>query len=193
MIHTSSGRDSIDLVETDDESSLASLQEQIYPDEVKRIQQQRLEAIRTATHQNNNIANNSNFIENQNPNIVTHLNVTCDGCFISPIRGDRYKCLFCSNIDFCQLCKYESKVNHPSNHVYNHPLLCIKDSRDYPQSMYMQNRSQIHHTQSKCNSCLRYPIIGIRYECACGITLCEKCEFIGIHDHSHRRMKIAFP
>jgi Ca-activated chloride channel family protein len=129
----------------------------------------------------------------QNSNTNIHSNVTCDGCEMSPIKGDRYKCLFCPDVDFCQSCKSTSRTNHDPNHLYDHPLLCIKDSTEYPQSIYIHNRSKICHSNSQCNSCFMYPIIGIRYNCSCGINLCEKCEFVGLHDQNHQRTKIATP
>ncbi|CAF1450416.1 unnamed protein product [Rotaria sp. Silwood1] len=129
----------------------------------------------------------------QNSNMTVHENITCDGCDMSPIRGDRYKCLFCPDIDFCQSCHSASRANNDPNHLDNHPLLCIKDSKEYIESLYIHNRSKIIHTNIQCNSCFMQPIIGIRYQCICGINLCEKCEFMGLHDKSHYRTKIATP
>jgi hypothetical protein len=63
--------------------------------------------------------------QKQNSNVSIHEKVTCDGCDMSPIKGDRYKCLFCSDVDFCQICKSTSRTKHEKNHSYNHPLLCI--------------------------------------------------------------------
>ncbi|CAF4229667.1 unnamed protein product, partial [Rotaria sp. Silwood2] len=142
---------------------------------------------------NDNIQQNSNnkVMNNQNSNTNIHSHITCDGCEMSPIKGDRYKCLFCPDVDFCQSCKSISRTNHDSNHQYNHPLLCIKDSSEYPKALYLSNRGKINHKKSQCNSCFMKPIIGIRYKCACGINLCEKCEFMGLHDTDHRRTKIA--
>ncbi|CAF4068868.1 unnamed protein product, partial [Rotaria sordida] len=84
---------------------------------------------------------NNRVTNNQNLNTNIPLYVACDGCDMSPIKGDRYKCLFCPDIDFCQLCKSISRTNHNSTHQYNHPLLCIKYSSEYPKSVYISNRS----------------------------------------------------
>ncbi|CAF2967398.1 unnamed protein product [Rotaria sp. Silwood2] len=126
-------------------------------------------------------------------NTNVHENVTYDGCDMSPIKGDRYKCLFCPDIDFCQSCHSASRSYNDPNHLYNHPLLCIKDSNEYIEALYIQNRSKIIHTNIQCNSCFMQPIIGIRYQCICGINLCEKCEFVGLHDKNHHRTKITTP
>ncbi|CAF0910601.1 unnamed protein product [Adineta steineri] len=121
---------------------------------------------------------------------IQHLNVTCDGCFTTPIIGDRYKCLFCPNIDFCQNCKSLTNLQHDSNH----PLLCMHDSTLFASSIFLQNISEISHTNAQCTSCTMLPIIGIRYYCVtCKINLCEKCEFLGLHDISHQRLKIIYP
>ncbi|CAF2837174.1 unnamed protein product [Rotaria sp. Silwood2] len=116
------------------------------------------------------VENKMKNVEQSNMNI--HLNVTCDGCEMSPIKGDRYKCLFCSNVDFCQFCQSTSKANREPNHFYDHPLLCIKDSRAYPQSSYLLSSNNVEHQNVQCNSCLMKPIRGIRYHCSCGIDLC---------------------
>jgi len=121
---------------------------------------------------------------------IQHINVTCDGCMKSPIVGNRYKCLFCPNVDFCQNCHLSMNHLHDSNH----PLLCIRDSNLYASSIYIQNTSEILHLNNQCASCSVSPIVGIRYQCiACKINLCEKCDFLGLHDASHQRIKIIRP
>ena len=133
----------------------------------------------------------TNPASSNNTNI--HQNITCDGCEMSPIRGDRYKCLFCPDVDFCQTCHSTSQTNHDPNHLSNHPLLCIKNSTDYPHASLLQNRSDLIHKGIKCNTCSMSPIVGICYKCSCGIHLCEKCEFIGLHDQGHPRTKKSIP
>lgn len=36
---------------------------------------------------------------------VTHFNITCSGCQMSPIIGTRYKCQTCANMNYCERCK----------------------------------------------------------------------------------------
>ncbi|CAF0763691.1 unnamed protein product [Rotaria sordida] len=121
---------------------------------------------------------------------MQHINITCDGCSMSPIVGDRYKCIFCPNVDFCQNC--QSSTNH--QHDLKHPLICIRDSSLYASSIYLQNISELIHLNIRCASCFVSPIVGVRYQCmTCKINLCEKCEFLGLHDILHERLKIIRP
>jgi hypothetical protein len=77
----------------------------------------------------------------QNANIHIHPDVICNGCGMTPIKGDRYICLRCPHVNFCQLCKSTSKTNYDSNHSSNHILLCIKDSSEYPKSFNLNKTS----------------------------------------------------
>ncbi|XP_042876756.1 E3 ubiquitin-protein ligase HERC2-like isoform X6 [Penaeus japonicus] len=45
-----------------------------------------------------------------------HMNVTCDGCGVSPITGARLKCKVCDNFDYCEEC-YQTKRSH--RHLFN--------------------------------------------------------------------------
>ena len=51
---------------------------------------------------------------------VIHANLTCDGCKMYPIVGNRYKCTICENFDYCDLC--EEKFAE----IHNHPFLKIR-------------------------------------------------------------------
>ncbi|CAF1049768.1 unnamed protein product [Adineta steineri] len=190
MHHASSGRYNFGFAEVNSQNPLVSFPRQISGDRVKILHQQTHDAIKIASEWDNDKSRNRN---EQNLNPIIHLNVTCDRCSMSPIEGDRYKCLFCPDIDFCQSCKSVNKTNTNFNHLSNHPLLCIKNSNEYSQSVYVLNRNQLCHEKIQCNLCFTKPIIGIRYECSCGINLCEKCEFIGLHDQNHHRTKITTP
>ena len=41
--------------------------------------------------------------------IEIHQNIMCDGCKIMPIRGRRYKCKECEDLDYCQDCYIKNK------------------------------------------------------------------------------------
>ncbi|UJR16631.1 hypothetical protein I4U23_003531 [Adineta vaga] len=176
MMHASSGRNNFSLLNSNDKNKPSIFPQQPPNNPTTKVQQLAQDAIRKA-----------NALNTTNERI--HVSVNCDACNISPIKGDRYKCVFCPNIDFCQSCHSNKRTNHPSHH----PLLCINDSNEFLQSIHIMNRSQLYHTNIQCNLCLMNPIIGVRYKCFCGINLCEKCEFIGMHDQSHSRMKIILP
>ncbi|CAF0778719.1 unnamed protein product [Adineta ricciae] len=130
------------------------------------------------------------LITSKNHSSIQHLNITCDGCSKTPIVGDRYKCLFCPNVDICDNC--HSSANH--QHDSTHPFICIRDSTLYASSIYTQNMSQLVHMNVQCASCSVSPITGIRYHCVqCQINVCEKCEFLGLHNMMHQRLKIIYP
>lgn len=46
-----------------------------------------------------------------------HRGIHCDSCGESPIKGARWRCLNCPNLDFCSTC--EATVHHPKTHVFS--------------------------------------------------------------------------
>jgi next to BRCA1 gene 1 protein len=62
------------------------------------------------------------------PVVITHTGVSCSGCHMIPIIGDRYKCTICENYDLCTKCEEAGKLtgNHQSNHpMAKHKLVLI--------------------------------------------------------------------
>jgi len=54
-----------------------------------------------------------------------HLNVSCDGCKQTPIKGIRFKCNNCDNFDFCEECVKTKKDLHGKDHTFttiNNPV-----------------------------------------------------------------------
>ena len=51
---------------------------------------------------------------------VIHSNITCDGCKMFPLIGNRYKCTICNDFDYCELC--EEKFSD----IHKHPFLKIR-------------------------------------------------------------------
>ena len=49
-----------------------------------------------------------------------HPNVSCSKCGVNPIKGNRYLCALCNNINFCDKCEEEVGFAH------NHPLYKFK-------------------------------------------------------------------
>jgi len=186
MLHSSSGRRNFDVVKLENNYPSVASQNKIPRASADIIQKRTNEAIKAAIESNLEMIDKKKEIQS----FIQHINITCDGCFKSPIIGDRYKCMFCPNIDFCQDCKSLTTNQHDSNH----PLICIRDSRLYTSSIYVQNISEYIHLNTHCVYCSVSPIIGIRYQCIpCGMNLCEKCEFLCLHDISHKRLKIILP
>lgn len=61
-------------------------------------------------------------------NTVVHQGYVCDGCGVSPIVGDCYKCSVCKDFDFCSKC--EATVPHP------HPFLKLKHPSQRPHALF---------------------------------------------------------
>lgn len=58
----------------------------------------------------------ANSGESQSPSQAgMHHGVTCDGCELHPIVGNRYKCVVCPDFDLCESC--ERKSLHPADHA----------------------------------------------------------------------------
>jgi len=57
---------------------------------------------------------------------VIHSKVSCDGCKMSPIIGNRYKCTICENFDYCESCEEKNSENH------KHPFLKIRKPESAP-------------------------------------------------------------
>jgi len=59
------------------------------------------------------VMNSSVYSKNES----VHTNVTCDGCGVYPIVGDRYKCTVCYNFDLCDSCEANKGESH------GHPMI----------------------------------------------------------------------
>ena len=49
-----------------------------------------------------------------------HPSVTCSNCGMTPIVGNRYSCVYCSNVNYCEACEQENGLSH------GHPLYQFK-------------------------------------------------------------------
>lgn len=54
------------------------------------------------------VMNSSVYSKNES----VHKNVTCDGCGVFPIVGDRYKCTVCHDYDLCDSCEANNGESH---------------------------------------------------------------------------------
>jgi hypothetical protein len=71
---------------------------------------------------------------------VIHVGVKCNGCGMPSIGGVRYKCLHCSDFDYCHVCEATlehdrthlfAKIRIPFPHAFNgHPRMCERPILD---------------------------------------------------------------
>ena len=113
-----------------------------------------------------------------------HYKVICDGCKVTPLRGNRYKCKQCKDFDFCEDCYKKNKESHGHDfHIIAHPA--CRNRLGHPNKKYCQRG--IVHSKVMCDGCRMLPITGWRYKCSIcdDYNLCENCEerIGGKHDH----------
>ena len=131
---------------------------------------------------------NGTFVDPFNPP-SSHAGIVCNGCNAQPIQGVRYKCMMCPDFDLCEECIKPAVRRHDAAHLF----LRIDKPTDGVNYPMVANRSALRH-EARCGFCAVQPIVGFRYQCAlCMVDLCEACEFKGVHDSTHPRMKIAMP
>ena len=113
-----------------------------------------------------------------------HYHVICDGCKVTPLRGNRYKCKQCKDFDFCEDCYKKNKESHGHDfRVIAHPA--CRNRLGHPNKKYIQRG--IVHSKVMCDGCGMLPLVGWRYKCVIcdDYNLCENCEerIGGKHDH----------
>jgi len=125
-------------------------------------------------------------------NTTVHQGVNCDNCR-GPVVGNRFKCLICTNVDFCEGCEAKQTTNAPG-HEDIHPLIKVRETEPYKQWPMLMNRDAWVHKGFACGLCRVSPIVGVRYMCSqCGLHICEACEARGTHDTRHSRLKFSVP
>ena len=118
------------------------------------------------------------------PKLEIHYNIICDGCKVTPLRGNRYKCKTCKDFDFCEECYKKNKESHGHDFiVIEHPR--CRNRLGHPNKKYIQRGTV--HSKIMCDGCGMLPISGWRYKCSVcdDYNLCENCEerIGGKHDH----------
>ncbi|KAJ8047379.1 NLR family CARD domain-containing protein 4 [Holothuria leucospilota] len=94
---------------------------------------------------------------------------SCDRCGEKHIKGDRFRCKSCTNVNLCRMCKENG------NHGY-HEFQKIE-------------RNKYTHDFINCNECGEHNINGVRYRCKTCVfyNLCSWCKNKGIHsEHDFR-------
>ena len=120
-----------------------------------------------------------------------HYNVICDGCKITPLRGNRYKCKVCKDFDFCENCYKKDKESHGhAFQVIAHPR--CRNRLGHPNKQYIQRG--IIHSKVMCDGCGMLPISGWRYKCTIcdDYNLCENCEERIGRKHDHPFIKLIY-
>ena len=120
-----------------------------------------------------------------------HFNVSCDGCKMNPIRGNRYKCKKCLNFDFCQNCYEKDKENH------GHEFTKIEKPKNTKRMGHKKKDycgRGIVHRGVRCEGCGLEPLVGWRFKCSIcdDYNLCENCEESIGCKHSHPLIKIYY-
>jgi hypothetical protein len=112
-----------------------------------------------------------------------HVNVTCDGCGIFPIIGERFKCVTCEDFDLCLTC--EQKRIHPANHHF------VK----FKVPVHACVEREAVHKGIICDGCGNRDFSGDRYKCTLcpDFDLCSKCESQNLHPDHHAMIKIRVP
>ena len=119
-------------------------------------------------------------VKKEKPEI--HFNVICDGCKVTPLRGNRYKCKKCKDFDFCENCYQLNKESHGHDfHVIAHPIM--RNRLGHKNTKYCQRG--IVHSNVMCDGCGMLPLKGWRYKCSIcdDYNLCENCEEKTGHNH----------
>jgi len=120
-----------------------------------------------------------------------HYHVLCDGCKVTPIRGNRYKCKQCKDFDFCEECYKKNKESHGHDFsVIKHPR--CRNRLGHPNKDYIK-RGNVH-SKVMCDGCGMLPISGWRYKCAVcdDYDLCENCEERIGRKHDHPFIKLTY-
>ena len=58
--------------------------------------------------------------ENQINSLEKHPGITCSNCGMNPIIGNRYCCVYCNNVNYCEKCEEENGL------IHGHPLYKFK-------------------------------------------------------------------
>ena len=121
-----------------------------------------------------------------------HCRISCDGCKMNPIRGNRYKCKGCKDFDFCESCYQKNKESH------GHEFTKIEKPGNtrrigHKNTKYCQRG--IVHRNIRCESCGLEPLVGWRYMCTIcdDFNLCENCEEEKATKHGHPFIKVTYP
>ena len=120
------------------------------------------------------------IVKKEKPEI--HFNIVCDGCKVTPLRGNRYKCKKCKDFDFCENCYQKNKESHGHDFKVIARPFC-RNRLGHPNTKYCQRG--LVHSNIMCDGCGMLPIKGYRFKCPIcdDYNLCENCEERNHHNH----------
>ena len=131
---------------------------------------------------------------------IIHKGVTCDGCGVFPIVGNRYICSVCPNFDFCENCekKYGIEHSHPLVQISNPNIKLYSLKCNLKEKFKMDKNTKIEdvvHNGINCDGCKMENIVGPRYKCSVcpNFDYCEKCVKQQMSSHQHPFIKIYHP
>ncbi|EER05308.1 hypothetical protein Pmar_PMAR027951 [Perkinsus marinus ATCC 50983] len=95
----------------------------------------------------------------QGPCRLVHYGVTCAECGVSPIRGRRYHCDFCTEYDLCEGCyKEEANRKHRETHLFT---LVVKPVKVW--TVQMREPKGTLMSTIPCERCGQLPVGGATY------------------------------
>ena len=126
-------------------------------------------------------------LQNESQKDVLHHYHKCDRCGIEPIWGNRFQCLQCENVDYCENC-YDEIIESKTG-CFAHTF----EAHEQPQAGFGLPVQE----GKRCVSCYQKPILGPCFICAdCNhLVLCQNCYFncslkefekIKGHDSKHK-------
>ena len=71
-----------------------------------------------------NLLENNNNNSDENKEVIhsleEHPGIACSKCGMNPIKGNRYCCVYCNNVNYCEQCEEIDGLKH------GHPLYKFK-------------------------------------------------------------------
>ncbi|XP_059174283.1 uncharacterized protein LOC131954538 [Physella acuta] len=169
-----------------------------------KIVKPRVEGVITAPRSRQPVNSERSQATRQALQIVTHPNITCDGCNTEGIVGVRWNCAQCVNYDLCEVCYNSNK--HSLDHKFRKIVqpgvqgVIVSPRSAQPISSDhigadQSNYSNIIHPNITCDECKVLNIRGVRWKClqCADFDLCGTCFRNKKHFPEHQFRRITQP